>query len=124
MCFQIYSGERFIGSSDLVNLDPPMGIASGDFLPSEGYHTVQPVFRLYAEATVNGVSRVSEAFGRYYRERDDLGLTVWLPSGEIVPMRCVHIEDFSVELGEIGITIEALNWQTFVQHFESSAGTV
>jgi len=53
MSFQIYSGERFIGSSALGNLDPPMGIATGDFLPSKDYHTVQPLFRLYAEATVS-----------------------------------------------------------------------
>ena len=39
-------------------------------------------------------------------------------------MRCVHIEDFSVELDEMGTTIAVPNRQTFVQYFEASAGAV
>jgi len=127
MRFQIYSGDRFIGSSDLDMLDPPMGIASGDFLPSEDYHMVQSVFRLYAEATVNKVNEVSQdsrLFERYYRERDSLDLTVRLLSEEVVPMQCVHIEDFSAEFGEMQITIAVPNRQTFVQYFETNAGVV
>ena len=92
--------------------------SSGDFLPSENYHMVQPVFRLYAEATANGVSLSSELFEQYYRERDGLDLTVRLSSGEVVPMQCVHVEDFSVELGEMQITVAVADWQTFVRYFE------
>lgn len=64
---------------------------SGDFLPSENYHMVQPVFRLYAEATANGVSLSSELFEQYYRERDGLDLTVQLPvsSGVLVVLVAV-----------------------------------
>jgi len=65
--------------------------SSGDFLPSENYHMVQPVFRLYAEATANGVSLSSELFEQYYRERDGLDLTVQLPvsSGVLVVLVAV-----------------------------------
>lgn len=122
MRFQIYSGERLIGRSNLDKLDPPMGIARGDFLPSEDYHTVQPVFLLYAEASVeaivNGVSQDSGAFERYYRGCDSLDLTVRLPDGEVVPTQWIHIEDFSVELGEMHITMAIPDWQTFARYFE------
>jgi len=52
---------------------------------------VQPVFRLYAEATANGVSLSSELFEQYYRERDGLDLTVQLPvsSGVLVVLVAV-----------------------------------
>ena len=119
MIFQIYSGPKVIGSSDLDRLDPPMGIASGDFLPSENYYRVQPVFRLYAEDASSGAYQSSEVLERYYRERDGLDLTVRLTGGEIVPVQWVHIEDFSVELGEMQITVVAADWQTFVQYSES-----
>jgi len=126
MRFQIHSGETVIGSSDLDSLDPPMGTASGDFLPSAEYRRVQPVFRLFAEATrkaiVNGVSQDSGALERYHRERDGLDLTVRLPGGEVVPTQFVHIEDFSVELGEVGVTIAVPDSQTFAQYFEPNEG--
>jgi len=118
MNFQIYSGAVLIGSCDLDSLDPPMGIASGDFHPSAEYHRVHPVFRLYIEATVNGAISNSEKLERYYQERDDLDLTVRLPGGEVVPMQCVHIEDFLEELGEVGVTIAVPDSQTFAQYFE------
>ena len=122
MRFQIHGGETLIGSSDLDSLDPPMGIASGDFLPSAEYHRVQPVFRLYVEASVNGVSQDWGALERYDRERDGLDLTVRLPGGEVVPTQFVYIEDFSVELGEVGVTIAVPDSQTFAQYFEPNKG--
>ena len=126
MRFQIHSGETVTGSSDLDSLDPQMGTASGDFLPSAEYRRVQPVFRLFAEATgkaiVNGVSQDSGALERYHRERDGLDLTVRLPGGEVVPTQFVHIEDFSVELGEVGVTIAVPDSQTFAQYFEPNEG--
>ena len=123
MRFQIFSGDTIIGSSDLDRLDPPMGIASGDFLPSENYHMVQPVFQLYAEATVNQASQELGLFEQYYRERDNLSLTIRLASGEIVPVQVVHIQDFSVEFGEMEVTIATIpDTPTFGQYFEASAG--
>ncbi len=100
-----------------------MGIASGDFLPSENYPLVQPVFRLYAEASINDAGRDSGPFEHYYQERDKLGLTIRLASGEIVPVQVIHIQDFSVELGEMEVTIATIpDTPTFGQYFESSAG--
>jgi len=57
-------------------------------------------------------------FEGYYWERDSLDLTVRLSSGEVVPIQWVHIEDFSVELGKMQITMAVPNRQTFVQYFE------
>ena len=125
MRFQIHSGETVIGSSDLDSLDPPMGTASGDFLPSAEYHGVRPIFRLYTDATVaalDGGSHDPEVYDRYYRERDGLDLTVRLPGGEVVPTQFVHIEDFSVELGEVSVTIAVPDSQTFAQYFEPNEG--
>jgi len=99
-----------------------LGIASDDFLPSKDYHMVQPIFRIYIEATVNGASHDSEMLERYYRERDSLDLTVRLPDGEVISTQFVHIEDLSVELGEMGVTIAVPDRQTFVQYFEPNAG--
>ena len=59
---------------------------------------------------------------RYYRERDSLDLMVKLPDGKVVPTQFVHVEDFSVELGEMGVTIAVPDSQTFAQYFEPSEG--
>ena len=114
MRFQIFSRDLLIGSSDMEVLDPPMGIASGLFLPAEGYQSVQSVFLIYSEALFSAADHDPE-ITRYYRERDALSLTVRLDNGEAVPVQCVHIEDFSVELEEIGVTIALFDSPTFEQ---------
>jgi len=119
MRFQIYSRETMIGQSNLDQLDPPMGIASGKFVPSADYKDVQPVFRLYVEATTNASGQASEMLKRYYQEQDRLQLTVRLPDGEGVPVQWVHIEDFSAELGEIQATVVASDGETFSHYFEA-----
>ncbi len=121
MRFLIFSRNLLVGSSDLENLDPPMGIASGVFLPAAGYQSVQSVFRIYSEASLTEANQNSEMFDRYYRERDALNLTVQLHTGKAVPVHCVHIEDFSVELDEVGVTIMMPDWLTFDQFFEEQA---
>ena len=98
-----------------------MGIATGDFQPSEDYKDIQPVFRLYIEATVNTADQSpekAEMINRYYQERDNLHLTVRVPNGETVPVQWVHVEDFSAELEEINVTVAARDWQTFSRYFE------
>ena len=124
MRFQIYSGETMIGQSDLDKLDPSMGIASGDFLPSESYKNVQPILHLYVEATANTIDRDSEMLDRYYQERDNLYLSVKVPNGGTVPVQWVHIEDFSEELDEIAITVVARDHQVFGQYFEHNEVSV
>ena len=59
---------------------------------------------------------------RYYRERDALNLTVRFENGKVVPLQCVHIQDFSVELGEIEVMVAASDSHTFDQYFESDTG--
>ena len=59
---------------------------------------------------------------RYDWERDGLDMAVRLPGGEVAPTQFVYIEDFSVELGEMGVTIAVPDSQTFAQYFEPNKG--
>ena len=121
MRFQIFSRDLLIGSSDMEYLDPPMGIASGAFLPAPSYQSVQAVFRVYSEAGVSAADQDEEMLERYYRERDALNLTVQLGDGKAIPVQCVHIDDFSVELDEISVTIIMSDSLAFDQFFGDQA---
>src|SRR5260370_34703359 len=82
-------GNEIIGFSELEGGDPAMGVASGRFVPSPAYISIQP----------------------YCIEHRDR----WLPIPELIvgltgnaPIECsggVQIIDFSPELGEGGIEI-------------------
>lgn len=50
MEFRIYNGERCIGWSSLEHGDPPMGVAFGEFHPSENYAEIQPLFQAYFQS--------------------------------------------------------------------------
>jgi len=39
--FSIYSGPLLVGWSDLEAGDPPMGVASGKFIPADAYATIR-----------------------------------------------------------------------------------
>lgn len=78
-----------IGYSELEHADTGMGIAVGEFIPTAAYQTVQPVFQQFAEGDVTS----------YYPLRDDLGLQLRRDDGRLVPTHCIHIADYSKELG-------------------------
>ena len=89
MRFQVKLGNEIVGFTALEAGDAPMGVASGRFLPTSAYSSIQP----------------------YCIEHRDRwlpipGLAVSVPDGS--PIECsgsVQIVDFSVELGEAGIEI-------------------
>lgn len=78
-----------IGHSELKHADTGMGMAVGVFIPAEAYETVQPVFQRFADGESTS----------YYEARDALGLQLRGVDGRIVPTECIHIADFSRQLG-------------------------
>lgn len=119
MKFRILSGDTIIGESDFTGLDPSMGVALGVFVPSPDYKNVQPVFRLYVEAEAGRTDLDEARFEEYYRARDALDLSVINAAGERVPNTCVHITDFSEDLGEMEVTVYVADSPTFERYFES-----
>jgi len=90
MRFEVKLGTEIIGFSELEGGDPPMGVASGRFVPTPAYRSIQ----------------------EYCIERRDGGwvsppeLTVSVVGG--APIECsggVQIVDFSREIGEAGIEV-------------------
>ena len=123
MKFHILAGDKVIGESDFEDLDPSMGAAHGVFSPSEQYSEAQPVFRLYAEAGTTVQDQDKEKLEEYYRARDALNLTIVTLAGEHVATDCVHITDYSEELGEMEIDAIAADADTFQRFFEVSRKT-
>jgi hypothetical protein len=103
--FQVFSGEKLIGYSDLEGQDPSMGVALGRFLPSDGYPEVAPVFRTWVRAMApqpQGRPHDEELLAAYFRQRDALSLSVRTSSGEVVGTEWIHIADYSDDLGDDG----------------------
>jgi hypothetical protein len=48
--YTILCNGEVIGSSDLEDREPDLGVAAGRFEPTDAYARVAPVFRLFAEA--------------------------------------------------------------------------
>jgi hypothetical protein len=89
MRFEVKLGSEIIGFSELERGDPPMGIASGRFVPTPAYASIQSYCIKHREHWVSIP-----------------GLKVWAAGG--APIECsggVQIIDFSPELGEAGIEI-------------------
>src|SRR5690242_14843537 len=82
--------------------DPPMGMVHGPFKPAPAYRKVQPIFRLFTEATwvTQGQKPDEDKLARYYRERDALHLSVTTAAGLPVPVAWVHVGDAAQEVGE------------------------
>jgi len=92
MRFEVKLGNEIIGFSELEGGDPPMGVASGRFVPTPAYTSIQPHCIEHREHWLS----IPE-------------LMVGLAGG--VPIECgggVQIVDFSPELGEAGIEISLL----------------
>jgi hypothetical protein len=91
MRFTVKLGGHIVGYSELEGGDPPMGVASGKFVPTAAYEAIQP-YCLMKQAdgpegmlTLEGVE----------------GLTIEMEGGEQIECSGgVHIMDFSIELGE------------------------
>lgn len=98
-----------VGHSDLEHLEPELGRARGVFRPGLGYELVQPVFRIYAHAVPFGGKEKDElALARYFKARDALALELVDPTGRVVRTTAIHIEDYTIESGELPIILDVL----------------
>jgi hypothetical protein len=107
--FIVFNGTDEIGRSDLEHGDPYQGIRTGRFAPEPGYTALEP---LYQELTLVSFEETQAANkpekqralqARHEQLRDEaaaVALRVQTSSGQTVPTRWVHIEDFSTELGD------------------------
>ena len=88
--FSVYAGELLIGTTELERGDPPMGVAFGTMIPTEGY---------------------SEVKARCIEQRSDqaaLNLSVRTSAGTVLSCVGVGISDLSDEAGEPMIDVEVL----------------
>ena len=120
MRFRVLTNGVAIGATNLESLDPSMGVASGVFTPSESYGAVQPTFRLYAAVGISVANQDEAKLKAYYAARDALNLSLVTQEGEIVPTSCIHITDYSEEIGEYEVTAWAASAEAFKEHFGSS----
>ena len=98
-----------IGYSELEDIEPAVGRASGAFRPGLGYELVQPVFRIFALAAPrDGSPTDREALERYYSARDALPLELVDANGEPIKTTSVHIADYTIEEGSTAIAIDVL----------------
>jgi hypothetical protein len=89
MRFEVKLGNEILGFSELEGGDPPMGVASGRFVPTAAYASIQPFCIKHREHWVSIPA-----------------LTVCVASGVLIECSGgVQIIDFSPELGEAGIEI-------------------
>ena len=85
-----------VGHSDLEHADPELGRAWGAFRPGLGYELVQPVFKLFTEATPmrGGEPRDKEKLAKYHAARDKMGLELVNAQNERIPTNAIHIADY------------------------------
>lgn len=90
--FEVFASATLIGHSELETGDPPMGVASGRFLPLPAYEAMQPL----VVAARNGL-------------QTHLVLTVRTMDGQDIPAQGgVQINDYSAELGPEDIEVSVL----------------
>ena len=102
MLFEFYDGGKLIGRSRLTAADPPMGVASGSFEPTEIYRP-----DLHAN-TIDG---------EYVGDRT-LTLRVTGPDLNSNDAEVLAIEDFQSTLQErhVHITVEASHYERLFSH--------
>jgi len=97
-----------VGHSELEHADPGVGRAWGAFRPGLGYELVQPVFRLFAQASPRTGGKDDVLLTRYYKARDALKLELQDAHGKPIPTSTIHIADFTVEEGPSAIELDVL----------------
>lgn len=110
MRYLIQCAGMILGHSELTERDESMGVATGTFHPAPDYIRVQPIFRLFAEATpeTSAPPTDHEKLARYYAARDALGLQLVEPSGRVIHTDSIHIADYSIEAGPDALEAEVI----------------
>lgn len=88
--FYIYSGKTLVGYSALEHRDPSMGVAFGDFYPTNDYTSIQRVC------------------SSNHRDQSDLNLKAQTETGIAIPCAGVAILDYSQEVSAECIEVHVL----------------
>jgi hypothetical protein len=99
-----------IGWSNLEEVDAADRRVWGQFHPGIGYELVQPIFRLFSEATPmpGGEPRDEIKLARYFAARDQLPLRLEDDCGRAIKTAAIHIADYSLERGPDAISLDVL----------------
>lgn len=99
--YKVFAGKTLIGHSALESGDPPMGVASGRFLPLPAYSSIQ-----------------SQCIASRDLPQAHLALSIARPNGGPVPVdHGVAILDYSVELGEIEVHAVGIGYPLYGELF-------
>ncbi len=101
MLVKILEGDIVIGAGELTDLDPPMGVAQGNFLAADGY-----------EKTLHA----NVIDGDYIADRTP-GLR--LNSAEFGEVECgvISIQDFTETLGECQVIVIGIPYPQYETYF-------
>ncbi|HEX7687942.1 MAG TPA: hypothetical protein VF453_09555 [Burkholderiaceae bacterium] len=77
MRFAVFSGDTLVGHSALEFGDPPMGVAFGKFIPTEGYRLIQDECRMI------------------HTDQAALALTARTSAGDKLPCSGVSVLDYA-----------------------------
>ena len=99
-----------IGWSELEEVDAVDRRVWGQFHPGFGYELVQPIFRLFSEATPmpGGEPRDQIKVAAYIAARDQLPLELVDDRGRSIETAAIHIADYSVERGPEAMSLDVL----------------
>ncbi|WP_193162527.1 hypothetical protein [Microbulbifer hainanensis] len=98
MKFKLFPSNELIGETLLENEDPPMGVASGELVPSESYFKYQKYFS-----------------NQDFQKISELKLTVISDTGvTLKPSGGIGIEDYSEEMGELSVYVNVLGIESYV----------
>ena len=99
-----------VGHSQLEEVVADERRVWGQFHPGIGYELVQPIFRLFAEATPmpGGEPLDQIKVERYMEARDKLPLELVDDRGRRIETAGIHIADYSVERGPGAISLDVL----------------
>ena len=99
--YQVFSGTTLIGHSALETGDPPMGVASGKFLPLPAYSSFQ-----------------SQCIASRELPQAHLALSITRPNGEPIPAENgVAILDYSAELGDMEVHAVGIGYPLYGELF-------
>jgi hypothetical protein len=99
-----------VGHSQLEEVEAADRRVWGLFHPGIGYELVQPIFRLFAEATPmpGGEPRDEIKLAQYFAAREKLPLELVDERGRTIRTAGIHIADYTVERGPEAISLDVL----------------
>lgn len=103
--FQIWRGDQLIGESDLEMRDSGMNVYSGRFYAQPAYHQVRSIFKIFSDALDHAGDVHNTMAHEYYRQRDELGLSISRRDGSRLSAEWIHIVDVTDDLDELQIDV-------------------